>query len=186
MTPAAGAWLNEWARRTRHIACALLVITQHLADFNNPQGRALLRNSVLRLLFHTVARRARRSPRRARSPRRGHRRHRATRDAQGRSLHVLPGLRGPRTHDGADRPRRRRVLDLLGRPRARPADQTPRLRTTPTAIRGPRCDCSSIPTGISRRADQLAEALGVTAARSPAARCSERRPAWRRSGCSSS
>jgi hypothetical protein len=53
MTPAAGAWLNEWARRTRHIACALLVITQHLADFANAQGRALLRNSVLRLLFHT-------------------------------------------------------------------------------------------------------------------------------------
>ena len=54
LTPAAGAWLNEWARRTRHIACALLVITQHLADFANPQGRALLRNSVLRLLFHTA------------------------------------------------------------------------------------------------------------------------------------
>ena len=54
MTPAAGAWLNEWARRTRHIACALLVITQHLADFANAQGRALLRNSVLRLLFHTA------------------------------------------------------------------------------------------------------------------------------------
>jgi hypothetical protein len=51
MTPAAGAWLNEWARRTRHIACALLVITQHLADFANPQGAALLRNSVLRLFF---------------------------------------------------------------------------------------------------------------------------------------
>lgn len=53
MTPAAGAWLNEWARRTRHIACALLVISQHLTDFNNLQGQALLRNSVLRLLFHT-------------------------------------------------------------------------------------------------------------------------------------
>lgn len=53
MTPAAGAWLNEWARRTRHIACALLVITQHLADFDNPQGAALLRNSVLRLIFRT-------------------------------------------------------------------------------------------------------------------------------------
>jgi hypothetical protein len=50
----AGGWLNEWARRTRHIACALLVITQHLEDFANPQGRALLRNSVLRLVFHTA------------------------------------------------------------------------------------------------------------------------------------
>ena len=53
LTPAAGAWLNEWARRTRHLACALLVITQHLADFANAQGEALLRNSVLRLFFRT-------------------------------------------------------------------------------------------------------------------------------------
>jgi hypothetical protein len=53
LTPAAGAWLNEWARRTRHLACALLVITQHLADFANAQGEALLRNSVLRLIFRT-------------------------------------------------------------------------------------------------------------------------------------
>jgi hypothetical protein len=53
MTDAAGQWLNEWARRTRHIETALLVITQHLADFDNPQGAALLRNSVLRLIFRT-------------------------------------------------------------------------------------------------------------------------------------
>jgi hypothetical protein len=53
LTPAAGAWLNEWARRTRHLACALLVITQHLADFANAQGEALLRNSVLRFIFRT-------------------------------------------------------------------------------------------------------------------------------------
>jgi hypothetical protein len=54
LTAEAGGWLNEWARRTRHLACALLVITQHLEDFANPQGRALLRNSVLRLVFHTA------------------------------------------------------------------------------------------------------------------------------------
>jgi hypothetical protein len=53
LTPAAGAWLNEWARRTRHLACALLVITQHLSDFANAQGLALLRNSVLRVFFRT-------------------------------------------------------------------------------------------------------------------------------------
>ena len=53
LTPAAGAWLNEWARRTRHLACALLAITQHLPDFANAQGEALLRNSVLRLFFRT-------------------------------------------------------------------------------------------------------------------------------------
>ncbi|MDA0167166.1 hypothetical protein OM076_43300 [Solirubrobacter ginsenosidimutans] len=54
LTPEAGSWLNEWARRTRHNACALFAITQHLADFANAQGRALLRNSVLRLMFHTA------------------------------------------------------------------------------------------------------------------------------------
>ena len=54
LTAEAGGWLNEWARRTRHIACALLVITQHLEDFANPQGQALLHNSVLRLIFHTA------------------------------------------------------------------------------------------------------------------------------------
>ena len=50
---AAGAWLNEWARRTRHMACALLAITQHLADFANAQGHALLSQSVLRVFFRT-------------------------------------------------------------------------------------------------------------------------------------
>jgi hypothetical protein len=53
-SPAAGAWLNEWARRTRHHACALFAITQHLGDFANRHGEALLRNSVLRLLFRTA------------------------------------------------------------------------------------------------------------------------------------
>ncbi|MQA75691.1 MAG: hypothetical protein GEU88_15350 [Solirubrobacterales bacterium] len=52
---AAGRWLNEWARRTRHMSCAMLVVTQHLADFANEQGAALLRNSVLRIIFHTSA-----------------------------------------------------------------------------------------------------------------------------------
>ncbi len=53
MSPAAGAWLNDWARLTRHRETALFVITQHLEDFANPQGAALLRNSVLRLMFRT-------------------------------------------------------------------------------------------------------------------------------------
>jgi hypothetical protein len=53
LTAEAGAWLNERARRTRHMACALIAVTQHLEDFANAQGRALLRNSVLRLFFRT-------------------------------------------------------------------------------------------------------------------------------------
>ncbi len=48
-SPAAGAWLNEYARRSRHYALWLLFITQHFKDMANEQGRALLANSVLRL-----------------------------------------------------------------------------------------------------------------------------------------
>lgn len=47
----AGQWLNEWARRVRHIATALVAITQHLSDFKNEQGRALLRQAQWNLVF---------------------------------------------------------------------------------------------------------------------------------------
>jgi type IV secretory pathway VirB4 component len=46
---AAGAWLNEYARRSRHYALWLIFISQHFKDLANEQGRALLANSVLRL-----------------------------------------------------------------------------------------------------------------------------------------
>ena len=48
-SPAAGAWLNEYARRSRHYALWLIFISQHFKDLANEQGRALLGNSVLRL-----------------------------------------------------------------------------------------------------------------------------------------
>ncbi|MGO9754622.1 MAG: hypothetical protein ACLP8S_34070 [Solirubrobacteraceae bacterium] len=48
-SPAAGSWLNEYARRSRHYALWLLFVTQHFKDLDNEQGRALLANSVLRL-----------------------------------------------------------------------------------------------------------------------------------------
>jgi type IV secretory pathway VirB4 component len=54
-SPAAGAWLNEWARRSRHYALWLLFVTQHFADLKNEQGRALLANSVLRLCMQNDA-----------------------------------------------------------------------------------------------------------------------------------
>jgi hypothetical protein len=54
-SPAAGAWLNEWARRSRHYALWLLFVTQHFADLKNDQGRALLANSVLRLCLQNDA-----------------------------------------------------------------------------------------------------------------------------------
>jgi hypothetical protein len=48
---AAGAWLNEYARRSRHFALWLIFVTQHFKDMANEQGRALLENSALRLCF---------------------------------------------------------------------------------------------------------------------------------------
>jgi hypothetical protein len=48
-SPAAGAWLNEYARRSRHYALWLIFISQHFKDLANEQGGALLGNSVLRL-----------------------------------------------------------------------------------------------------------------------------------------
>ena len=50
---AAGSWLNEWARRTRHMSCALIAVTQQLEDFDNDQGHALVSQSVLRVYFRT-------------------------------------------------------------------------------------------------------------------------------------
>ena len=50
---AAGSWLNEWARRTRHMSCALYAVTQQLEDFDNQQGHALVSQSVLRVYFRT-------------------------------------------------------------------------------------------------------------------------------------
>lgn len=48
-SPAAGTWLNEYARRSRHYALWLIFISQHFKDLANEQGRALLANSVLQL-----------------------------------------------------------------------------------------------------------------------------------------
>ena len=48
---AAGAWLNEYARRSRHWRLWLIFVTQLLKDLDNEQGRALMENSSIRLLF---------------------------------------------------------------------------------------------------------------------------------------
>jgi hypothetical protein len=48
-SPAAGAWLNEYARRSRHYSLWLIFVSQHFKDLRNEQGRALLANSALRL-----------------------------------------------------------------------------------------------------------------------------------------
>jgi hypothetical protein len=48
-SPAAGAWLNEYARRARHYDLWLTFITQFFADFRSEQGRALLSNYAVAL-----------------------------------------------------------------------------------------------------------------------------------------
>jgi hypothetical protein len=48
-SPAAGAWLNEYARRARHYALWLTFVTQFFRDFDSEQGRALLSNSAIAL-----------------------------------------------------------------------------------------------------------------------------------------
>jgi hypothetical protein len=48
-SPAAGAWLNEYARRARHYALWLTFITQFFRDFDSEQGRAMLANHAIAL-----------------------------------------------------------------------------------------------------------------------------------------
>jgi hypothetical protein len=48
-SPAAGAWLNEYARRARHYALWLTFITQFFRDFDSEQGRAMLSNHAVAL-----------------------------------------------------------------------------------------------------------------------------------------
>ncbi len=48
-SPAAGKWLNEYARRSRHYALWFIFISQHFRDLDNEQGRALLANAVITL-----------------------------------------------------------------------------------------------------------------------------------------
>jgi hypothetical protein len=53
-TKAAGAWLNEYARRSRHYALWLIFVTQHLKDLATEQGQALLESAQLRILFRNT------------------------------------------------------------------------------------------------------------------------------------
>ncbi len=48
-SPAAGAWLNEYARRARHYALWLVFITQFFRDFDSEQGRSMLSNHAVAL-----------------------------------------------------------------------------------------------------------------------------------------
>lgn len=50
-----GRYINEFARRSRHIALALVAISQHLSDFSGEYGAALRANATLQLHFRQEA-----------------------------------------------------------------------------------------------------------------------------------
>lgn len=48
---ATGVWVNELARRSRHLALALIAVSQQLKDFDNEHGRALIDNAAMKLFL---------------------------------------------------------------------------------------------------------------------------------------
>jgi hypothetical protein len=46
-----GTYANDLARRARHLGLFLIVMSQHLSDFDSEYGMALLRNSTMQLLL---------------------------------------------------------------------------------------------------------------------------------------
>lgn len=48
---ATGRWVNELARRSRHLALWLIAISQQLDDFTGPQAEALISQSTLRIVL---------------------------------------------------------------------------------------------------------------------------------------
>ena len=52
---AAGAWLNEYARRSRHYALWLIFVSQFFRDLSTAQGQALLENKAIALCFQNDA-----------------------------------------------------------------------------------------------------------------------------------
>lgn len=48
---ATGEWVNDLARRARHLGLFLVAISQQLSDFSGEWGRALIRNSTMQLFL---------------------------------------------------------------------------------------------------------------------------------------
>jgi hypothetical protein len=48
---ATGEWVNELARRARHLGLFLVAISQQLSDFAGEYGKALIRNSTMQLFL---------------------------------------------------------------------------------------------------------------------------------------
>src|SRR5207248_2101928 len=51
---ATGRWVNELARRSRHLALFLVAISQQLSDFASEYGKALLRNASMLLILRQL------------------------------------------------------------------------------------------------------------------------------------
>ena len=105
-SPAAGAWLNEYARRARHYALWLTFITQFFRDFDSEQGRSLLSNHAVALLPAQRAARPRARPRLARADRHRHRARSPRSPSQKGSLLDALHDQQARTRRDPDRPRR--------------------------------------------------------------------------------
>jgi hypothetical protein len=48
---ATGEWINDLARRARHLGLFLIAISQQLSDFAGEYGKALIRNSTMQLFL---------------------------------------------------------------------------------------------------------------------------------------
>ena len=136
-SPAAGAWLNEYARRARHYALWLTFVTQFFRDFDSEQGRALLANHAIALCLPNE----RRDLEHARDSL-------ALTDTDIAEITALPSPEGhlldalhdlqARPRRGPDRSRRPRILDRELQPRARPALPPRRAHARPAGTRGRR------------------------------------------------
>ena len=56
---ATGEWVNDLARRARHLGLFLVAISQQLSDFAGEYGKALIRNSTMQLFLRQSPGRAR-------------------------------------------------------------------------------------------------------------------------------
>jgi hypothetical protein len=54
--PATGRWFNEFVRRSRHLLCWVIAISQQLSDFDCEEGRALLANAAMQFYLRQLAR----------------------------------------------------------------------------------------------------------------------------------
>ena len=146
-SPAAGSWLNEYARRSRHYALWLLFVTQHFNDLANDQGRALLANSVLGCASKTTSTTSSSAATRSASP-----------DTDIEQITTLPQRKGDYSTVYMVIPRGRGAVRVaLGDLEYWIAAPTPSTTSPPatrrsspqTAIPGRRCGYCAPPTGTS-------------------------------------